>query len=181
MDSIYAMYGAEVLARGALAAVFAVSGTMKLRAPGEFGEAVRELGSVPRRWVRPVGAAAVAAELGTAAALAVPATGVYGPCCAIALLAVFTGLIARSLWARRGGGPSVSCACFGAGGAEIGALHLVRNAVLLALAVVGVAASGASAGFDAGYWPPLALVLGLLVGTVVVLLDDLAYLLRRTA
>lgn len=181
MDSTYPMYGAEVLARAALATVFTVSGVMKLRSAGEFDETVHELGSVPERWARPVAAAAIAAELGTAAVLAVPATGVYGPCCAIALLLVFTVLIARALWAGRHGGPSVSCACFGAGGSALGPVHLVRNTVLLALAVLGAAASGASAGFDSGCWPPLALVLGLLIAGVTVLLDDLAYLLRRPA
>jgi len=179
------MDGIQIFCRGALAAVFLVSGTMKLRAPTEFADAVQALGRVPERWARWVGAAAIAAELGTAVALAVPVASRYGLWCALGLLTVFTALILRTLAASRGGAPNVSCACFGAGGAEISAVHLVRNAVLLTLAALGLATSSVNgtggAGFGSGYQAPLALAFGLLLAVVTVLLDDLVYLFRRTA
>ena len=108
-----------------------VAGGSKLAAGGAWPEQARGMGAP--RWVVPlvpwvelaVGAALVTQLARRAAALA-----------AIALLVAFSVLIARLL--RRGEHPP--CACFGSWSLEpIGPRHLVRNAALVALAVVALA------------------------------------------
>jgi uncharacterized membrane protein YphA (DoxX/SURF4 family) len=109
---------------------FLVAGGSKLAAKHSWPEQARGLGAplwaipiVP--WVELVLGAALIVQLGRRASAA----------CAIALLVVFTALIANRL--RHGEHPP--CSCFGAWSASpIGARHLLRNAALLAAAIVAL-------------------------------------------
>lgn len=168
----------DFFARAALAAVFLCSSVLKARGLDEFDESVQRLGRIPRRYARPTGLAVVGCEAGTAVLLAVPAAQGYGFALAAAQLAVFTALLVAAVRSARGGAAAVRCACFGAGSSVVGRLHIVRNAVLLALALLGCALW--SVGADGSGAPQrgaqTAVALGLLLGLVVVLLEDLAFL-----
>lgn len=78
-------------------------------------------------WVLPI------VEVGVTVTLLVPATRTAGAIVAVVMLSVFTGGVAANLlWGRR-----PPCACFGGGqGRPISGVTLVRNAVLVALAVL---------------------------------------------
>lgn len=175
------MFNATLLARCALAAVFLCSGAMKLRSLAAFDAAVVALGALPPRLAglaRPVGLGVIGAELATAVLTALPATAPDGLALATVLLAAFTALIGRSLRRTAAGAPAVSCACFGAGDSAVGRVHLVRNVVLLALALGALAAGfgGAASGHALGPWPATALAPGLLLALFIVLIEDLAFL-----
>ncbi len=75
-------------------------------------------------------------ELAIGAALVLQLARPVAAIAAIVLLAAFTGLIGL----RLSQGRRPACACFGAWSAKpIGASHLLRNGVLLALAVLALA------------------------------------------
>lgn len=157
-----------VAARVLLGAVFAVSAASKARPADHraFRRTVRDWtgGRVP---AAPAAAALVALEAAVPVLLAVrPAAGLA---LAAALLAVFTAAIIVQL---RRGSPA-GCRCFGSTGAPVSSLHVVRNAVLLAVAVAGLAASGSSR------WDGSIAAVGglaLLLGVLVVRMDDLVAL-----
>jgi uncharacterized membrane protein YphA (DoxX/SURF4 family) len=94
--------------RIALAVVFAVAAVAKL---------VDSRATLGVRFVLP------AFELGAAALLVLPGTTLAGAVLALALLAGFTGWVARD--------PSADCDCFGRLANMPGPLALLRNAVLL--------------------------------------------------
>ena len=120
---------------GAVAAVvvglaFLLAGASKLAAGPGWPVTARGMGApgftipfVP--WVELAVGAALVAQL------AVP----FPAIAAVVLLVAFTTLIAI----RLAGDERPACACFGAWSAEpIGAVHLVRNGVLIALAVLAM-------------------------------------------
>ncbi|MFC0112006.1 MauE/DoxX family redox-associated membrane protein [Kibdelosporangium aridum] len=116
---------------------------------------------------------AIAAALAGAVVLGDPVAEVAGFAGAAALLMVFTGAIVISL--RRG--DRTPCRCFGAGATPLGWPHVMRNAVLLIVAGVGLA--GAAAG--GAPQPGAALVSGVAGGAFGLLLvrfDDLVDLFR---
>lgn len=87
---------------------------------------------VPTGLARPAGTVLPVVELVVAVALVVPAWA-WGPWAALALTGGFTGAVAANLAVGR----RPPCACFGAARARpISGLTLVRNAALVALAVV---------------------------------------------
>jgi uncharacterized membrane protein YphA (DoxX/SURF4 family) len=115
-----------------LGVAFVVAGGSKLAAGEQWPAQARGLGAP--QWSIPIvpwmelalGAVLVAQVARRAAAIA-----------ALAVLVAFTGLIVMRL--REGRHPP--CACFGAWSAKpLGVGHVVRNAVLAALAVVALAA-----------------------------------------
>jgi uncharacterized membrane protein YphA (DoxX/SURF4 family) len=121
-----------VVASVVLGVAFVVAGGSKLAAGEQWPAQARGLGAP--QWSIPIvpwmelalGAVLVAQVARRAAALA-----------ALAVLVAFTGLIVMRL--REGRHPP--CACFGAWSAKpLGVGHVVRNAVLAALAVVALAA-----------------------------------------
>ena len=119
-----------LIASVVLGLVFVVAGASKLAAGEQWYTDARALGA-PRivapvvPWVE----LAVGATLIVRLAVPVPAV------VAAVMLVSFSVLIALRLRA----GERPSCACFGAWSAsEIGGGHLVRNAVLLAVAVVAM-------------------------------------------
>lgn len=107
---------------------FLVAGASKVAAGGRWPVTAREMGApgftipfVP--WV----------ELAVGAALIVQLAVPFPALAALGLLIAFTALIVI----RLSGGDRPSCACFGAWSAEpIGRVHVIRNAILMALAVL---------------------------------------------
>ncbi|MER7914056.1 MULTISPECIES: MauE/DoxX family redox-associated membrane protein [unclassified Streptomyces] len=134
----YLLFGA----RCALAVTLAASAIGKLRAPGDFRRAVRDMDVVPDRLAGPVAGLVLAAE--TALILLVWLPGRLGAAAfaaAALLLAAFTAVLVVLI--RRGS--DASCACFGQSRTPVGAAHVVRNAALLTIAGLGaVAAAGGS-------------------------------------
>ncbi|HZG91357.1 MAG TPA: MauE/DoxX family redox-associated membrane protein [Pseudonocardia sp.] len=176
----------------ALALVFGVAVAGKI-SPAGFGEF--RLG-VGRLWFGPgrlapaarnlLALAVLGAEvLGTAAlavgaALAVllhPQWLVPGFAVAAALLATFTTAHAVTL-AR---GRPVPCACFGRRETPVGPLTLFRTALLLVLAVAGLAPALTATGVADPAVALLAVPAGLALGLLLVSLEDLVALFRPTA
>ncbi|GGV19915.1 hypothetical protein GCM10010495_38750 [Kitasatospora herbaricolor] len=129
-----------------------------------------------------VAGAVVAAEAAVVLALAVPATVPVGLALATALLAPFTLLALAA--ARRGSG--TPCRCFGRSTTPLGAVHAVRNAALLAVALAGLVASGPLASTPATAGPAhggpavtfAAWLAGGVLGLLASALDDLVGLFR---
>jgi hypothetical protein len=185
----------ELGCRGVLAGVFLVSLAGKLRGPAAyrgFVTATGELLGVGARRARSMAVLAVVAEgavlgllvVGLGTELAAPGTGWAGRAVvgwlgfggAGGLLVGFSGALVRAL--RRGTGGA--CHCFGASTTPVGRHHVVRNAVLLLVAVVGLAAGPGGGG---SYQVAGVAVTGLAVAACVAVtarLDDLVALFRTT-
>jgi peroxiredoxin len=119
-----------LLARLALAAVFAVAAIAKL-ADQAGSRSSAEVFGVPRRLAPAVAFAVPCCELAVAAALLTAGLAGVGALAGLVLLVAFTGVIARSM--RRGEAPD--CHCFGQLAAKpVGAATLIRNAGLAAVA-----------------------------------------------
>ncbi|MFI6170794.1 peroxiredoxin family protein [Nocardia sp. NPDC051052] len=120
------------ISRLVVGVLFGLSAVGKLADPVGTRKAVGEFG-VPMRWVAAVGWGLPALEGLVAIAVPVPWTVLPGAALALLLLVVFTLAVARLL--KRGERPA--CSCFGAVSTEpIGARTLVRNGVLLVLAML---------------------------------------------
>ncbi|WP_091095507.1 MauE/DoxX family redox-associated membrane protein [Micromonospora citrea] len=172
------MRAVELAARLSLALVFLTAVVGKLRTRAGFAAFVASVGQfgVPARRTRAVARLAVATEAAVVVLLAVPSTVPAGLLLAAGLLGVLTAAIANAL--RRGARPA--CRCFGAGDAPIGARHVARNLVLLAVALLGLL------GWAVG-GPPLSTAAALIAAAaavpaaaVVVRLDDLVALFAPT-
>ena len=121
---------AELAARLALAAVFAIAGVRKLANARGFREALLALGT-PRSMAPALSLLIPAAELLIAAGLCIGATARVAATAALGLLLVFSVVIARSL--ARGERPD--CYCFGQLNAgPVGQGTLARNFVFALLA-----------------------------------------------
>jgi hypothetical protein len=169
-----------------LVLVFLAAATGKVRGRTAFTEFARSTRtmlasavpgwSVHRRVLRRVAGAVVATEFAVPAAVAVPGLARLGDAVAIALLAMFSGGIAAAV--RRG--VDASCHCFGGSSAPVGPQHLVRNAVLFAVAVGGLVAGPARlAGPNRGGLV-VALAAAVVLAVLVVRLDDLVALFAPT-
>ena len=136
-----------LLARLALAGVFAVAGVGKLLDLKGSATAARGFG-VPERYSRAIGTALPIAELVAAVLLLPVSTAFWGALLASLLLLAFVGGIVNSL--RKGETPD--CHCFGQFHSEpIGRSTLIRNGVLLALGVL-VLTGGMSPGYSLLGW-----------------------------
>lgn len=174
-----------LVVRGVLSVVLGVAAVAKVRDRRGTADAAVALG-VPERHGRAVAGVLPVVELAVAALLLVPDTARVGAAGAIVLLGAFTVAVARAL--SRGARPA--CHCFGQMSDEpIGPSTLVRNGVLLALAIV-VLAGGSRA--DSSFGDTLArdggraldlLALAVVLGAVgfVVVLGDQQVLRRRLA
>lgn len=129
---------------------------------------------VPQRTVRPVAVASVAAEAAAVVLLATPArwSGAAGFVLAAGLLAVFGWAVVRSVRA----GNTAPCRCFGASSTPLGMRHVVRNGVLVLVALVGLAGALAAGRVDLGA-AFVAAGAGLVAGVLVAAYDDIAELL----
>ena len=127
------MSGVEAAAAIAIAAVLAVAAVAKWRDRSGTVSSFAQLHlPAPRAmaWLVPAAEVAVAALV-----LAVPAVAGWA---AVALLAAFTAVLGRAV----SSGLDVPCACFGAARQEaVSHVELVRNVLLIALAVVATGAS----------------------------------------
>ncbi|GLF99549.1 MauE/DoxX family redox-associated membrane protein [Streptomyces yaizuensis] len=147
---------------------------------------------------RPLAVAVVTAEAALVPALALP--GVLAPpaaldavpgtaagtaavllVCGLALAAVLLAAFTALAVSAARGGNRVPCRCFGRTTTPLGAVHAVRNAVLLAVAVTGLVAT-ALPGWSPGAGDPVAALTAVLAGAALGLLttalDDLAALFR---
>ena len=119
-----------VIASVVIGLVFVVAGASKLAAGEQWYANAADLGAP-----RPVARLVPWVELATGAALVVRLAVPVPAVVAAAMLVAFSVLIVVRLRA----GERPSCACFGAWSAsEIGRGHLIRNGVLLAIAVVAM-------------------------------------------
>jgi hypothetical protein len=158
--------------QGLLTAVLLVATAGKIRgarALRAFAGSLTTMGLVRPRAAVPLAVMIVVAEVATLALMTVPPTRRLGLAAAVLLFALLTAGVAVVL-AR---GRATACRCFGASAEPLGRRHLVRNAVLTGLAVVGFAAprSGVTA---AGAL--VALAAGVLAGLLVTVLDDVVAL-----
>jgi methylamine dehydrogenase accessory protein MauD len=139
---------ALVFIRLALAAVFAVAGVAKLADRAGTRRAVVEF-EAPERLAAPLALLLPLAELSVAGLLLFPETAVAGAIGALALLLLFSAVIALNL--ARGRAPD--CHCFGQlHSAPASWRTLVRNGVLAAAAVFALAASLADPDRSAVAW-----------------------------
>ncbi len=124
------MSAALLIARCALALVFAVAAVAKLADRGGFRHTLGEFG-MPRALVGPAAIALPLAELAVAVLLVPEPTAVAGAIAALVLLAAFSAAIARVL--LRGEQPD--CNCMGqVHSTPVGAGTLARNATLAVVA-----------------------------------------------
>jgi hypothetical protein len=165
------MTAVELACRAAIAVVLAAAAVGKLASPTTRRELATTMAAMglPHAIATPLGAGAVAmAEAITVVALAFAPRAGY--VLAVALVAGFTlGLV--SALRRRA---AVACHCFGAAAGPIGARHLVRNALLLA-----IAATGALAPTGDATW--LAAIPGAIAGVAITAWDELAFALTSPA
>lgn len=159
--------------RWLLAGVFLVSLFGKLRGPAAytaFVAATASLLATGTRQARVLAPLTIAAEAATIVALGFGRAGLVA---AAALLGCFTIELMRAV--RRGS--AVPCRCFGASTTPVGVHHVVRNVVLIGLAVAAAGFAGDDAPLDPG-----ALVVTALAAAVGVLvtarLDDLVAVSR---
>lgn len=139
---------AVLTARLALAGVLLVSAVAKVRSFQESRDMLDGLlrrlprsGPGARRLAKPAAYALIAAEGATGLALLGPVQTVRpGLVVAAVLTAGFTAVAAWATVSRA----EVSCACFGRPTARLGRRHVVRNAPLLGLAVLGLVGVGAA-------------------------------------
>jgi methylamine utilization protein MauE len=158
-------------AQSLLVAVFGWAAVSKLLAFGRFRMSVAELELVPPSFGGATAALLVGAELACAITVAVPRIKIVGLGLTTGLLLVFCGGIA--LLIRRGS--QARCACFGRSAGLLGRRQLIRNALLLVVALVGLAAAiGDGAAQGAGV--AIAVFTGLVGAALAVAFDDLAEL-----
>jgi hypothetical protein len=118
--------------------VFGLAAVGKLRGGAGFRAFVAWLARllrVPGRTATALAALLVTAELATVALLLVPATARLGLALTCGLLLVFIGVVVYAIRA----GVLTECRCFGGAGALMSYPLIVRNALLIALALPGVA------------------------------------------
>lgn len=162
----------DIACRACLILVFAVAVIGKVRgraAYREFATSLRPLGA------EKLAGAVVAAEIATVVLLCVPMVG-WGYVLATGLLGVFIAGIVQVIRSRQ----PVACNCFGAGGRQLGRPHLVRNGLLVCVAVAGFVA-GQFSELSAGAPAILAIAAagGAVVSAVFIRWDDIAYLLAE--
>ncbi|GAA2216076.1 methylamine utilization protein MauE [Nonomuraea monospora] len=166
-------------ARCALGIVFlaAVAGKVRGREAFEaFRRSVPALVPLPRgRVPAALPATVVAVETATVLLLTMEFTAPAGLGLAGAVLLAFSLGIRYALRS----GSRAPCNCFSTSSAPLSRRHLVRNAVLIAVAVTGLAASSTQAGTQAHpAGAVLALAAGGLIALFAVFTDDLADLLH---
>ncbi|MFJ3229744.1 MauE/DoxX family redox-associated membrane protein [Streptomyces sp. NPDC086787] len=162
----YALLGVRLV----VGIVFAASAFGKLRgaeAFRRFEEAARAMG-VPARLNRPVAVAVILGECAAVVLLALEPGGAPGFVLTLLLLTAFTAGIVRTLRS----GTKASCACFGATTVPIGRRHVVRNGVLLALALFGLAAALTGTAAPASTPGVLITAFGALTGALLVIFTD---------
>lgn len=101
-----------------------------------FVDSVRAFRMIPPTLIWPIAVVVVLCEAAVVLMLAVPGFGVAGFVLATSMLAVFT--VAALLTILKGW--QVPCRCFGISATPVGPVHIWRNAILLAVALIGATA-----------------------------------------
>jgi hypothetical protein len=159
----------EISCRSLLAIVFAYSAGAKLRSRGSFRRFSDWLADLPvpgARHADALAAAVAAAEVSIVILIALPWTTMAGFGLAAATLAIF--ITGTSLAVARG--TTAPCACFGTSGTQLGKHHIARDTGLLAVAVIGAAASGAHGARPGGV--AVSLAAAVVIAVFVIFLDD---------
>lgn len=159
---------------GGIFLVSAVSKVWRRRAYRQFVSGTAALLGAAPGTARRLAPATVAAEAGVVLTLAVPATTALGFGLAAGLLAALTYVLVRAL--RRG--TAAGCNCFGAATQPVGPEHVVRNAVLIGVALTGLAAAAAGGGPVELAGVAVTAVAAFAGVALVVRLDDLVTLFR---
>lgn len=170
------MFAFALFARIVVGGLLAVAATAKVFDLQAFAGTLRQLGYVPQRWARLGALGVVATEAVVAAAILAPPTAAVGLGLGAVLFAALAAVAARAANQPA----SVPCRCFGAGAAPLGRPHVYRNAVICAVALLGLCAAifaGPDAHLDPGT-PVLTWAAGLVLVAAGVFLDDLAALFR---
>lgn len=160
-----------------LVAVFVVSLVSKVRGRAAYADFRRSVAGwqvVPPRLSEAAAAGAVAGEAAVVALLALPWTVPAGFVAAAIVLAAFTSGIVSTL--RRG--RVTSCRCFGASAARLGPAHVVRNGLLLAVCVAGLAGDALATGSPSVAGSALAVSAAAIGALFVVRFDDVVALIR---
>ena len=124
-----------VFTRAALVLVFVMAAVGKLRSRRRYLSFVESLRLfVPARFVPAAAAAMLVAEVACAVLLVLPATSRLGSGMAAVLLAVVTGAVGWAVAAGR----TASCQCFGRPTRPLSRIHVIRNSILLAVALIAV-------------------------------------------
>jgi hypothetical protein len=170
----------EVFCRVLLATVFvgAVAGKVGGRSAYQgFVRSLRDM-AIPNGLIRMAAPATVAAEALTAVLLLAPLrpTVLLGFILATTLLGAFAAVVGRAL--RRG--VRAPCRCFGGSATPLGARHIIRNVILMALAGAGIAATAAGHGRLQIAPTLIAASAGLVIGLATIALDDLVSLVKTT-
>jgi uncharacterized membrane protein YphA (DoxX/SURF4 family) len=161
----------ELTVRASIALVFLVSSISKAANGFEsFVDSVRDLGVLPRSWVRASAWLVLIGEFAAWIALAIPVpiSAVVGFAIAAVLLGAFAVGIAAAV--RRGA--AVPCRCFGSSSSPLGRRHIIRNIVLASFSIAG-AAGVTLTGPVSPTGALVAVAAGLLLGGFVVVLDDI--------
>lgn len=168
----------ELASRLLLATVFvaAVAGKVYGRSAfGAFVTSLRRMDVLPESATSAVARVAVTAEAFVVLLLLVPIrlAGVAGFVLAAGVLTAFTVAIGLSL--RHGN--RAPCRCFGASTTPLGARHVTRNLTLIAVSLLGLAATLGPGRLDAGA-ALVAGAVGVVLGVLVTALDDIVELVR---
>jgi hypothetical protein len=161
-----------------IATVFLVSAFTKLRSAAAFGafrRSTRRMAILPEPLVQPVAVLVVAAEAAIVLLLTTPTrpTGLMGLALAATLLAGLAAAIGSTV--RRG--INTTCQCFGHSTAPLGIFHIVRNLALVVVAAVAAVTVAQGGGLELG-GALLAGLVGVLLGALVTVLDDVRQVLR---
>ena len=125
----------------AVAVILASAATHKLRAPARFRDQVKAYQLLPKVLLKPFARLLPLLEVALAFALLVPASRSLAALGAALLLAAYAGAIGLNLWRGR---RDIDCGCTGPDQSQpIRPQLLLRNAVLVALALVATLTPGA--------------------------------------
>ena len=165
--------------------VFGASAVTKLRSPGSYRSYVAGLAESQLVTGRAltvtaaalaVGEALVAVGATAAAALvaAAPPAPASLPAIALGAAAILTAVLTAGVAVVLRRGTRARCACFGSSASRpLGPPHLVRNAAMLAVAIIGLAATVAGTTDSSAGASVVALTGGGIIGLVAIHLDDL--------
>jgi hypothetical protein len=164
-------------ARAMLFVIFVASFTSKVRSRTAFAAFADSLAGFGIRGARLQARSAgivITAEAAAAVLVALPFTVVWGLTAGGLIITVFT---AQASIARRQGLLPV-CNCFGSAKSKFGARHIMRNGLIIAVAIAGLLAEFASGRTHLAVAPVvLATGLAVIAGAGIVVWDDLAALL----
>ncbi|TDD42349.1 hypothetical protein E1286_30965 [Nonomuraea terrae] len=176
VDNLATVQYVEVTCRLLLVAVFITAAFTKVSGKDAwlaFVRSLRQLKQIPSPLLQPAALAVVAIEAIVAVLLLIPVrvAGWIGFALAGCLLLSFTLVIGRAL----SHGNRAPCRCFGASSTPLGPIHIMRNMMLVCVAVLGLAGASASGTLDAPY-ALLAGAGGLVAGILITALEDIVTL-----